>query len=194
MTKANKVLWKDGMFMYPHHLQQQDHYYENLINHHQLLQPYPNWGILTLEIDETYFNLNKILLRRCSGILPNGMFFDIPNRDNFPTPIEIPKDYNNKLVYLGIPINHKQTLNHVRTEKPGFRYYGEEELVNSSFEDEENQNIIINKLNLNFFLEGLRLYSCIPNFAACTNKGKTSSCRKLSAVFTISVGNTPSTL
>ncbi|WPY01673.1 VasE superfamily type VI secretion protein (plasmid) [Candidatus Trichorickettsia mobilis] len=154
MIKANKVFWKDGMFMYPQHFQQQDFYYENLINNYQSLQPYPNWGILKLEIDESYLSLNKVLLRKCSGILPNGMFFDIPNRDNLPQPIEIPKGYNNKLVYLGIPINNNHRLNPIHVDKTGFRYYGEEEgLPDNNSDNEEKQNIALSKLNLNFFLE-----------------------------------------
>jgi type VI secretion system protein ImpJ len=152
-TKVNKVLWKDSMFMYPQHLQQQDVYYENLINNYQLLQPYHNWGIIELDIDQSYLKLNKIYIRKCIGILPNGMFFSFPDRDDIPEPIDIPDNCCDTMVYIGITMHNNYNLNRDRRNKNDKYYAVEEEITDLTAPTLENRkSITLAKLNLNILL------------------------------------------
>ena len=71
----NRVLWTEGLFLRPHHLQQQDRYLEHLIERHaRAASSYP-WGFETLEIDEDALSLGKLSLRAASGLLPDGTPF-----------------------------------------------------------------------------------------------------------------------
>ena len=51
MSWFSKVVWSEGLFLRPHHLQQHDRYFERLIeNRSRYVTPYP-WGFSDLEID-----------------------------------------------------------------------------------------------------------------------------------------------
>ena len=147
----NKVIWKDGMFIYPQHFQQQDLYHtESLVNYH-MLQPFHNWGILELEIDESYLNFNKIVLKKAIGVFPDGTYFDILS--NIPKAIDIPKDYTNKFIYIGVAIQDNYT---------SARYDNSEKEVPDIYSNlDEVSNVTIGKLNINIFLETQQLNNII---------------------------------
>lgn len=73
-----KVIWSEGLFLRPQHLQQQDRYFDYQIRRRvQLLEPYC-WGFQTLELDENLLQLGKVALTRAEGILPDGTLFRLP--------------------------------------------------------------------------------------------------------------------
>ena len=52
MSWYSKVFWSEGLFLRPHHLQQNDRYVEHLIEKRSRhVTPYP-WGFEQLEIDQ----------------------------------------------------------------------------------------------------------------------------------------------
>jgi type VI secretion system protein ImpJ len=155
MPKRTKTVWQDSMFMYPQHLQQQDAYFESLINDHQHLQPYYWWGIIELELDQSYLKLNKLSITKCVGIFPNGMLFNIPDRDKAPEPLDIPSDCTELAVYIAVNIRDSYNLNY----KPGssaqqFKYNAIEENLPdiTSLNADNVKTIITGQLNLNLFI------------------------------------------
>ncbi len=51
MKNAQRVVWSEGMFMSPHHMQQLDLYHENLLDLRLgAVEPYP-WGVVSVEFD-----------------------------------------------------------------------------------------------------------------------------------------------
>ncbi|HYS83770.1 MAG TPA: type VI secretion system baseplate subunit TssK, partial [Bradyrhizobium sp.] len=51
MSWYTKVAWSEGLFLRPHHLQQNDRYHEHLLESRvRTSTPYP-WGFSELEID-----------------------------------------------------------------------------------------------------------------------------------------------
>ncbi len=73
-----KVIWSEGLFLRPQHLQQQDRYFDYQIRRRiQLLEPY-GWGFQVLELDENLLQLGKVALTRAEGILPDGTLFRLP--------------------------------------------------------------------------------------------------------------------
>lgn len=155
MLKLNKVIWEDGMFIYPHNFQQQELYYESLLSNYHSLQPYYNFGITELEIDQACLKLNKILIKKCTGIFPNGIMFNIAPSDTIPIVIDVPSHYVNKFVYLGLPLQNQYSLEDQSGKKNRYiRYYGaEEEVVDMNANSGEKKMIILGKLNVNLFLE-----------------------------------------
>lgn len=153
MYTSNKVIWQDGMFIYSHHFQQQDIYYENILSEYHLLRDSYGWGILDLEIDNSCLKLGKILINECIGVFANGTLFSIPHRDNIVCAIDIPKDYTNKLVYLGLPLGYLCNM------EPGVRNIysryiaSEHECIDTSSQSPIKKGIVVGKLNLSLLLE-----------------------------------------
>ena len=52
MTKAEKVVWTEGMFLRPHHFQRTESYLLNHVREWGTLQRSYLWGFLDLELDE----------------------------------------------------------------------------------------------------------------------------------------------
>ena len=63
MSWYSKVLWSEGLFLRPHHLQQSDRYVEHFVERRVgQMTPYP-WGFSSLEIDSDLAQQSKFALR-----------------------------------------------------------------------------------------------------------------------------------
>lgn len=104
MSQFSKVIWSDGLFVKPHHFQQQTRWTEKLVSRNaQAVQPF-NFGFEELQVDEDMMGLGRIALSHASGIFPDGTPFNCPTEDETPEPLEISDGLiANELVYLGIP-------------------------------------------------------------------------------------------
>ena len=72
MSPVQRVLWTEGLFMTPQHLQQQDLYHEAILEARvAALSPY-TWGAAQLEIDAEALAAGQLELLRFSGVLPDG--------------------------------------------------------------------------------------------------------------------------
>ena len=103
MSWNSKVGWTEGLFLRPQHFQQQDRYHENNLNARvSLITPYP-WGISALEIDHDLAQQGKFAVRRCAGVMPDGMAFDIPDHAPLPEPLELSEKVANSVIGLSVP-------------------------------------------------------------------------------------------
>ena len=103
MSGKNRVIWSEGMFIRPHHFQQQDRFLEAYIHQRCAdLTPY-SWGFSEIELDKDQLALGKVAIRRCAGVLPDGTPFDVPENDPAPAPLDLPKDTANNIIYLALP-------------------------------------------------------------------------------------------
>jgi type VI secretion system protein ImpJ len=100
---TNKVIWSEGMFLQPQHLQQQDRHLEAWIEARSGPLAAHHWGFVTLAIDEPQLALGKVGLAAARGILPDGTPFDFPAADAGPEPLDIPPDARDLLVLLALP-------------------------------------------------------------------------------------------
>jgi type VI secretion system protein ImpJ len=104
MSSTSKVVWSEGMFLLPQHLQQHDRHLERLIEGRtQPIAAY-SWGYSYLMLDGTALALGKISITAARGILPDGTPFDFPALDAAPLPLEIPADVKDQLVVLALPL------------------------------------------------------------------------------------------
>src|ERR1700752_93852 len=104
MSWYSKVLWSEGLFLRPHHLQQNDRYVEHLIESRvRQVTPYP-WGFTQLEIDHDLAQQSKFAVRRASGVMPDGTPFDIPADSPIPPPIEVPESAAGQITWLAMPV------------------------------------------------------------------------------------------
>ena len=103
MSWNSKVGWTEGLFLRPQHFQQQDRYHENNLNARVgVITPYP-WGVTALEIDHDLAQQGKFAVRRCSGVMPDGMTFDIPDHAPLPEPLELSEKISNAVIGLSVP-------------------------------------------------------------------------------------------
>lgn len=103
MDWDNKVVWHEGLFLQPQHLQQQERYFEHLVRGSTTgIAPF-NYGFTQLDIDMDMLGLGKFAIRSAAGILPDGTPFDIPRDVDCPPPIDLPETLRNATIYLLLP-------------------------------------------------------------------------------------------
>lgn len=104
MSWYSKVVWSEGLFLRPHHFQQNDRYLENLLESRvRSISPYP-WGFSVLEIDRDLAQQSRIGLRRAAGVMPDGTPFSMPDNSPLPAAIEVPENAAGQLVWLSLPL------------------------------------------------------------------------------------------
>lgn len=104
MSWYSKVVWSEGLFLRPHHFQQNDRYLENLLESRvRNVTPYP-WGFSVLEIDRDLAQQSRIGLRRAVGVMPDGTPFAMPDNSPLPAAIEVPENAAGQLVWLSLPL------------------------------------------------------------------------------------------
>ena len=84
MSRNRKIVWNEGMLLTPHHFQQWDNYYEELINSRfSSLAPY-EWGVLDLQFNREAVSNGNFQIVRCRAVLPDGLLINFPERDASP--------------------------------------------------------------------------------------------------------------
>jgi type VI secretion system protein ImpJ len=103
MEWENKVVWGEGLFLQPQHLQQQERYFERLIRSSTAgLAPF-SYGLTKLEIDTDLLALGKFAVRSAAGILPDGTPFSVPDGADHASPLDLPETLRNAIIYLALP-------------------------------------------------------------------------------------------
>lgn len=118
MTKAEKVVWTEGMFLRPHHFQRTESYLLNHVREWGALQRSYLWGFLDVELDEAMLRQGCIALSYCSGLLPDGTFFQVRNGRNGPVPLIIPDNLTNEKVVLALPVRRGEREEVIFSEEP----------------------------------------------------------------------------
>jgi type VI secretion system protein ImpJ len=100
----SKVAWSEGLFLRAHHFQQADRYVERLVRMSVApLRPHP-WGAVDLKINRELLATGRFAVSSCRGLLEDGTPFDIPDNEPYPTPLLVPKDTRDCIVYLVLPV------------------------------------------------------------------------------------------
>ena len=103
MSVRHRVIWSQGMFLQPHHFQQETRFVENLIDARvRAGEPFA-WGFSELVLDEAQLALGRLAISRCSGVLPDGTPFSMPDADALPAAMAVPPDVQGELIYLAAP-------------------------------------------------------------------------------------------
>ncbi|MBM4373992.1 MAG: type VI secretion system baseplate subunit TssK [Deltaproteobacteria bacterium] len=99
MIHPRKLIWTEGLFMTPQHLQQSDQYHESLLQSRVHALARYDWGITDVVFDERSLSSGLIKLVKCHGFYPDGTPFLIGDQGedtaearaiegNFPAAIE----------------------------------------------------------------------------------------------------------
>lgn len=104
MSLHSKVVWSQGMFLLPHHFQQEARHVEYMVDMRLRATGPHAWGFFELALDEGLLAIGKLGVSRASGILPDGTPFSIPQHDAQPMPLDVPADLKGEIVYLAVPL------------------------------------------------------------------------------------------
>lgn len=100
----DRVIWSEGMFLRPQHLQQQDRYLDFQLRERVRLLNRHGWGVRNLQIDDHLLGQGVFALTRSEGLLPDGTLFSISGGSQDRLLREIPPGRQHLLVYLALPI------------------------------------------------------------------------------------------
>lgn len=77
-TLPEPVSWSEGMLLSPHHFQQNDIYWNNLLHRRMtMLQPYA-WGVLDMALDPTELTKGRVVFKRLRCVMTDGLVVEYP--------------------------------------------------------------------------------------------------------------------
>jgi type VI secretion system protein ImpJ len=115
MSAHNRVVWSEGLFLQPQHLQQQDRYFERYVETRcQPLVPY-SWGLTEIEFERDFLRIGKVGLRRLAGVFPDGTPFRMPEDTPLPPPLDVGPDVRDQRLLLAVPVLRPGELEAART-------------------------------------------------------------------------------
>jgi type VI secretion system protein ImpJ len=164
-----KVLWTKGVLLSPQHLQTQDRFLEDLMGFQISSLSFFPWGFRALEIDREALAGGAIALGSASGLLPDGLPFDVPGADAAPPPRPLADhwvpDRGRLDVHLAIP-EHRPGGHNVSLDAAdrGARFLSEVLLRRDENTGLAEKPIQVARKNLRLLLEGETLegYATLP--------------------------------
>jgi type VI secretion system protein ImpJ len=157
MSWDNKVVWSEGLFLQPQHLQQQERYFDRLVRTSTAgLRPFA-WGLSSLELDTDKLTLGKFALRSAAGILPDGTPFSLPGDANHPRPLDLPEQIRNAVIYLVLPTRQPggvETAPPEQVETVARFVTVEHEATDTNAGYQSTAILPVGKLRLRYALEG----------------------------------------
>jgi type VI secretion system protein ImpJ len=112
MKFLSRVVWSEGMHLGPHHFQTQSRYFEDtlwFLNSNLRQDP---WGFLHFSIDTEALRNGLAILSFASGILPDGLIFDLPDCDAVPDSVNLSNLFSSTdseiILHLAIPPRQDQ--------------------------------------------------------------------------------------
>jgi type VI secretion system protein ImpJ len=156
MGWENKVVWGEGLFLQPQHLQQQERYLERVVRGATGgLAPFA-YGLTHLSIDTDLLALGKFAVRSAAGILPDGTPFNIPDDTDHPPTIDVPETVKNSVVYLVLPSRLQDAVDTVsadRLETAARFSASEREVIDTTSDNRSVATVPIAKLRIRYALE-----------------------------------------
>ena len=146
MKNPLPVVWSEGLYMVPQHLQQQDSYFEHLVRTRLTAIEKDCWGVINVSFDDLALQRGQVTLEAFEGIMPDGLPLDFsgssaalpqprPFDDHFP-PIKSSLD-----LYLAVP-RAREGVSNVSVERDKrIRWYRATHNTHDLLGEAEIQNI-----------------------------------------------------
>src|SRR5262249_38035322 len=114
MPLLESVIWAKGTVLNPQHLQIQDRFLVDSLQFHLKALNFLPWGFRSLRLDPQALAGGTLAVSEASGIMADGLLFDIPASNPTPSPRGIADrfapDQETLDVYLAIPHYREQGL------------------------------------------------------------------------------------
>lgn len=107
MNNQPRVLWSEGMFLTPQHLQQWDRYWHGQLEARLAALHASGFGVRDLVADPDALAGGQLRLTRCDAVLPDGTVVSFPGADQAPPSRDVAPhfgpDREGLAVYLALP-------------------------------------------------------------------------------------------
>ena len=102
MSQYRKIVWNEGMLLTPHHFQQWDNYYEELLNSRiRSVLPF-EYGVLDLQINREAIANGNFQIINFRGVLPDGLMINVPDAEGVPDLRPVGEHFHPELDRLGV--------------------------------------------------------------------------------------------
>jgi len=123
MAENNKVVWSEGLFLRPQHLQQQERYLERFVELRAGgLRP-GSWGFSELELESDLLAIGKLGIKRARGVFPDGTPFSMPGDDPLPPALDVDANWRDQTVYLTLPLRSPAQPDIGRADAPAEKLF-----------------------------------------------------------------------
>jgi type VI secretion system protein ImpJ len=108
MKHPQRVVWTEGMFMAPQHMQQLDIYHEDLLDRRvRAVAPY-GWGVMESTLDVGALTGGRVTVVKFAGVLPDGSYLAFEQGDRHAPPPRgidnyFPPSARELEIYLAVP-------------------------------------------------------------------------------------------
>jgi len=163
----NKVVWSEGLFLRPQHLQQADRYVEKLVRGRAAALRGYGWGLTKLRLNTGMLGLGKIAIEHASGVMEDGTPFSIPDDADLPVPFEPPDGLRNSVVHLALPAYQPGAIeadDRAGADVVARWHTTEQELVDANAGDRGNAAIEVGRLRFRLLPHGMDRagFICLP--------------------------------
>jgi type VI secretion system protein ImpJ len=154
MSNENaKVIWSEGLFLRPHHFQQQERNFESIIDSKFDSLLCSGYGFTHLSIDSALLLQGKLALTAARGILPDGTPFNIPSYTAQLKPMDVQAGVRDQVVYLSAVLRRPGSKTVVlESGDRRVRYFGRNATVSDNvlgFDSEAELKVAVLSLTLN---------------------------------------------
>ncbi len=159
MKRLQPVIWSKGTFLSPQHLQIQDRFIESTLQFRLDALNFRPWGLQELRINQEALAAGNFAISAATGILPDGLPFDVPNSDPAPAPKPLAQYFEARQesvdVYLAIPHYRERGLNvSLAQRNADTRYLREAVKVRDENSGSSEKEIEIARKNFRLLVEG----------------------------------------
>lgn len=161
------VHWHEGMFLRPHHFQAASRYQTALVARTEKWNAHYNWGVRSIELDETALSNSRLVIRSLRARLHDGTPVAIPDDTNLPE-INLKPAFEREtavMVYLGLPVLHSGRPNVSKNDTAdALRYLIETNALEDENTGQNPQDIDVRLLNLRLLLstDDMQGYETLP--------------------------------
>ncbi len=160
MSKYRKIVWNEGMLLTPHHFQQWDNYYEELVNSRaRSIHPF-DYGILDLQINREAITNGDFQITNCHAVMPDGLLVNVPDAEPVPDLRPIGDHFHpeqEKLgVHLAIPAKKMGEANYQANGAPAnknLRFLQEGALMKDETSGTNEQPVAFARSNLRIIFD-----------------------------------------
>jgi type VI secretion system protein ImpJ len=154
------------MFLHPQHFQQQDKYFNHVLQELHWQTNGMGRGFSELSLDQNLLRQGKLSLTRARGVLPDGTCFSVPQANQQPPVVDIADQTRNTLVYLALPLHRAGGQNYAYAEGGKVTRFAIDQCsVGDEVTAGGSQNIVeVAQPNLQLVLEGQDLsgFAALP--------------------------------
>ncbi len=102
MSKYRKIVWNEGMLLTPHHFQQWDNYYEELLNSRARSMMQHDYGVLEMQVNNEAIANGEFQLTMFRGVLTDGLMVNVPDAEGVPPMRPVGKHFRVEAEKLGV--------------------------------------------------------------------------------------------